>query len=190
MSFTRIASAAVAVQVLLLTLSGGAQAQSPASSGAGGCAGAAQVPSDAPTRRASVATVLCLVNAERAERALLPVAASALLTKAATSHSGDMVRRQYFAHVSPGGMDLRRRVLRTGYMRDNPRAVLGETIAWGVAGWSTPSELVADLMRSPPHRAIVLDGRFRDVGVGLTLGSPMDALGGVASTLSMTFGRR
>lgn len=133
--------------------------------------------------------MLCLIDVERAKHALRAVVASSLLTKAAAAHSADMVRRKYFSHVSPNGMGLRTRVARTGYLRASRRPTLGETLAWGSAIYSTPTELVKELMASPEHRAIVLDGRFRDIGVGLALGAPMNGMG-AGSTLSLSFGRR
>jgi uncharacterized protein YkwD len=164
--------------------------QTSATAGAARCAGAGVVPSDAITRRVASDTVLCLVNVERAKHALRAVVASSLLTKAAAAHSADMVRRKYFSHVSPSGMDLRTRVARTGYLRGcrrNPS--LGETLAWGSDVYSSPAELVKDLMASTQHRAIILDGRYRDIGVGLALGAPMDGRGS-GTTLSLNFGRR
>ena len=141
-------------------------------------------------RPAAAAAVLCLVNVERAARGLAPVAASSLLTKAATAHSVDMVRRRYFAHVTPSGLDQRGRVARTGYLRGSRRPALGETIAWGCGGYGSPLELVKDLMASAPHRTVILDGRYREAGVGLALGAPVDTMGAAGSTLSLNFGRR
>jgi uncharacterized protein YkwD len=148
------------------------------------------IPSDDATRRAAAGAVLCLINVERSRHGLAPVTSSALLGRAASTHSSDMVRRKYFSHVTPSGQDLRKRVARTGYLRGSRCPVLGETIAWGSDLFATPAELVKDLIASPPHRQIVLDRRYRDVGVGLALGAPMDGMGEAGSTLSLNFGRR
>lgn len=182
----------VAVQALVLMLAGGAHAKAPApaSSSAGACAGQALVATDVATRRAAADTVLCLVNAERARRGLPSVAGSAPLARAASAHSADMVRRGYFSHVSPGGIGLRLRVARAGYQRAGSEPLLGEALAWGAGAWATPAKLVADLMADSPHRAIVLDARYRDVGVGLALGAPMGGMGEAGATLSLAFGRR
>jgi uncharacterized protein YkwD len=112
-----------------------------------------------------------------------------MLGKAAVFHASDMVRRKYFSHVTPNGEDLRKRIARTGYMRGARRPVLGETLAWGAASYARPSELVKDLMNSAEHKAIIIDRRYRDIGVGLALGAPMDGMGD-GSTLSLNFGRR
>jgi uncharacterized protein YkwD len=134
--------------------------------------------------------VLCLINVERGQHGLAAVTASTLLGRAAASHSSDMVRRKYFSHVTPSGQSMRGRVARTGYLRGSRCPLLGETIAWGSEVFASPAELVNELMLSPVHRRIVLDRRYRDVGVGLALGAPMDGMGAHGSTLSLDFGRR
>jgi uncharacterized protein YkwD len=178
-------AAIAAGQIVLLVMSGGAQAQT-----TGSCADATVTPAGESMRPAASAAVLCLVNAERTQRGLAALNASSLLNKAAAFHSSDMVRRKYFSHVTPNGLDQRGRVARTGYLRGCRSAVLGETIAFGSSEFGSPAELVASLMASAPHRAIILDRRYRDIGVGLTLGAPMDGFGDFASTLSLNFGRR
>lgn len=155
----------------------------------GACAGTGTVPANAAMRQAAADSVLCLINAERAKRGLAPVRASSLLTKAAAFHSGDMVRRKYFSHVTPSGQDLRQRVARTGYLRGARRPALAETLAWGADYYATPAELVKELMRSSIHKVIITDRRFRDVGVGLALGAPLDGMG-QGATLALNFGRR
>jgi uncharacterized protein YkwD len=148
------------------------------------------IPAAPALSHAAAGAVLCLVNAERAQRALRPVVASGKLARAAADHSVDMVRRGYFSHVGADGSDLRRRVARTGYLRGCRRPALGETIGWGTDAYATPTELVKAFMQSPEHRSIILDGRYREVGVGLALGAPMEGMGGAGATLSLDFGRR
>jgi uncharacterized protein YkwD len=168
----------------------GAQAARPgaAPTAAGACASATVIP-DSATLRDAAGAVLCLINAERTQRGLAAVTSSPLLERAATGHATDMVRQGYFAHVSPSGMDLRKRVARTGYLRGARRPALGETLAFGVEYYATPAELVKDLMASADHRPIILDRRYREIGVGLALGVPMEGMGS-GSTLSLDFGRR
>jgi uncharacterized protein YkwD len=182
-----IASVALAALLLLLVTAGTARAAQPA---AGGCAAATVIPTDQATRKAAAESVLCLINVERTQRGLAPVLASAMLGKAAELHSIDMVRRGYFDHVSPTGQDLRKRVARTGYLRGARRPALGETLAWGSDVYASPAELVKDLMNSAAHKAIITDRRFRDIGVGLALGAPMEGMGSGGATLSLNFGRR
>ena len=81
-----------------------------------------------------------------------------------------MVARGFFDHVSPDGGTLSDRVRRTGY----GGRTLGEDIGWGTYDLGTPSAIVAAWMKSPPHRAIILGGRFREIGVGVAIGTPGD----------------
>jgi uncharacterized protein YkwD len=155
----------------------------------GGCAGSGAVAGDATLEQA-VDAVLCLVNGERAQRGLEPVRASPALTRSARAHSRDMVARRYFSHVTPGGENPRRRILRTGYLPERGAGKVGETIAWGTKRRGTPAELVRSFMGSAPHRRIVLDRRYRDVGVGLVLAAPVADVAGEGATLTVDFGRR
>jgi uncharacterized protein YkwD len=155
-----------------------------------GCARAAAVPDDA-TRSQAVDSVLCLVNGERATHGLAPVHASAQLTRSAQAHSQDMVARDYFSHVTPGGKSVRRRVVSAGYPVSRRQPIkVGETIAWGTNRLGTPAQLVRSFMSSPGHRQILLDRSFRDVGVGLVLGAPVAGMPGAGATLTLDFGRR
>jgi len=182
----RMVAALAAAQIMMLGACAGAQAAT-----AEACPAATVTPASASMRPAASMAVLCLVNAERAGRGMAPLTASSPLAKAASSHSSDMVRRKYFGHVAPNGLDQRRRVARTGYLRGCRRPpALGETIAFGTAVYGSPVELVKSLMESTAHRSIILDRRFRDIGVGLAIGAPMDGFGEFGSTLSLNFGRR
>jgi uncharacterized protein YkwD len=49
---------------------------------------------------------------------------------------------------------------------------LGETIGRGAGSLATPAAIVQAWMQSPPHRAIIMDGRFHKVGLGVATGSP------------------
>jgi uncharacterized protein YkwD len=183
-----VALSTVAVLLLLGETAGASKAAAPVQAAAG-CANATVIPTSPAMRKAAADAVLCLINVERTQRGLAPVIASPLLSKAADSHSSDMVRRGYFSHVTPSGQDLQTRVARTGYLRGARRPALGETIAWGSDYYAAPTELVKDLMQSAAHKAIITDRRFRDIGVGLALGAPLEGMGSGA-TLSLNFGRR
>ncbi len=132
--------------------------------------------------------VLALVNFERMAHGLAPLRPSPPLNESAQRHSRDMVERQYFSHVSPEGRKVRDRALRSGYGRGRGRSRVGETIAWGITR-GTPAELVRSFIKSAGHRRIVLDNRYREIGIGLALGAPV---GGVSDgvTLTLNLGRR
>jgi uncharacterized protein YkwD len=132
--------------------------------------------------------VLCLLNHERRLRGLGPLRQSAALTVAARRHASDMVRRRYFAHVSPAGETLGDRAARTGYLRGASGWSLGEVLAWTDRARATPRTAVRELMHSTPHRQIILTAAFRDVGISVIGHAP---LAGVrrGATFVADFGR-
>jgi len=136
------------------------------------CNGGALQPTRDNLKQVSRAT-LCLLNVERRTRGLRPLRSSSRLARAALGHSRDMVRRSYFAHDSRSGATFMDRIRRMGYLRDRRTWVLGENIAWGGGSRSTPRAVVGSWMRSPPHRANILQRRFREIGIGSALGSPV-----------------
>ncbi|MEY2443389.1 MAG: hypothetical protein QOJ46_2815 [bacterium] len=134
---------------------------------------------------------LCLVNAERTARGLVPLSSNAQLGKAAQNYSQAMVRERFFDHVSPNGSTLLSRVRRgTAYLRGARRYALGENIAWGSGEYASPQETVKGWMESPGHRANILNRRFRHIGVGIAQGAPEDAQGMPAATYTTDFGQR
>ena len=151
-----------------------ALAAGPAYAGAAAaCASSHAAPSDASLALARQ-TTLCLLNRERARRRMRPLRMNARLTAAALAHARDMARRNYFSHVAPGGVDMVDRIVRNAYLSGARSWTVGENIAWGNGGYATPASTVAGWMRSPGHRANILNRRFRDIGVGIFLGSPMN----------------
>ena len=99
------------------------------------------------------------------------------------------VFENYFDHESPTGETLLDRVLATGYLPRRSTYVVGENIALGTLQLATPSAIVARWMRSPSHRANILDSDFRDSGIGIVAGVPLryfDGLGG--GTYTQEFG--
>lgn len=154
------------------------------------CGGAGVVASDEASRLQAIDAILCLVNERRAQFGLPAVRLSGLLGNAAVGHSDDMVLRKFVGHQSANGESFRTRIRRTGYIRKSRYTLLGETLTWGTGMFATPSELVAALMESTPHRRTILDRRFRDVGIGMVLGAPMLGVTGRCATVTLDFGRR
>jgi uncharacterized protein YkwD len=128
------------------------------------------------------AAVLRLVNAQRASAGLVPVEPDRRLARAARRFSRDMVRQRFFDHVSPAGSTVGQRVRQAGF---TGRGV-AETIAWGAGESAGPEAIVAMWMASPGHRAIIMDGTYRRVGVGVASGSPAGMDG--ARTVTADFG--
>jgi uncharacterized protein YkwD len=139
--------------------------------------------------RAVREAVLCLHNRERAARGLPPLRESAKLRRAAQGHSDAMVAERFFAHESPSGADLADRILATGYAHGRGWS-LGENIAWGTGSLATAAEIQRAWMESPGHRANILRRQFREVGIGIAPGAPVDAGGLAGATYTADFGVR
>lgn len=133
--------------------------------------------------------LLCAINAQRAAGGLRPVVLEAHLQRAAQAQSADMVVRRYFAHTSPEGRTLARRVRSAGYFRRTLRWAVGEAIGWAPPTVDTTAALMQAWMNSAPHRSILLDGRYRELGIGVASGVPA-ATGGAGVTAVLDFGQR
>ena len=149
------------------------------------CLGAAAAPSVQTLHRAAGA-VICLVNAERARHGLRALRGNGDLRQAAGRHSRNMVRRGFFSHVTPSGSGLGDRLRRSGYIHGKRARKVGEAIAWGTGTPATPSVIVAGWIASPPHHRILLGRDFREVGVGVAIGTPTSTggRGGLTYTLN------
>jgi uncharacterized protein YkwD len=115
------------------------------------------------------AATLCLVNRERARHREQPLRWNDRLLRSAQGHTTSMAFGDYFGHAGPGGQTPLSRMRRTGYVsRRGAGFEVGENIAWGSLWLGTPKAIVAGWMRSPGHRANILDRRFRDTGIGVS----------------------
>lgn len=111
-----------------------------------------------------------LHNRTRTERGLKPLCVQPALTEAARAHSRDMIERDYFSHVPPEGATLAERLERHGYTLEGNWKV-AENIAWGNYSYGTPEYVFGGWMDSPSHRPHILDGEFRQIGVGTHTGT-------------------
>jgi len=134
--------------------------------------------------------VLCLMNRARARYGLPPLRTNRCLHRVGARHAHDMVNRRYFAHTTPNGWSPGRRARASGYVPRRAAWMVGENIAWGVAGAARPKWVVRAWMHSPPHRHNILSRRFRDVGIGVARGVPVGGFRGVPlrATFSVEFG--
>jgi uncharacterized protein YkwD len=97
-----------------------------------------------------------------------------------------MVRRDFFAHGN-----FVARILNARYTGRRSAWSLGENIAWGTGTYATPREIVKSWMNSSGHRHNILNGRFRDIGIGIVAGAPGMARSSAAgATYTTDFGRR
>ena len=159
----------------------------PSASAAGtACPNVDELPSRLTVKQVRVAT-LCLINSERRAHGLAPVRQHDSLTLAGSRHARDMVRARYFSHDSRSGRAFDDRIIRTGYARGR-RASVGENLAWGSGTLATPRAIVKGWMKSPGHRANILQPAFREIGIGIASGTP--ATGDDGATYATEFGRR
>ncbi len=113
-----------------------------------------------PTVRAALAAgVLAKLNAIRVSHGLVPVVLNAQLSAAATQHSTEMLVRGYFAHESRDGTSPLKRI-KTYY-----KGVAGENIVWSMPDLGAARAL-ALWMGNAPHRDVILDPRWREIGIG------------------------
>ncbi len=143
-----------------------------------GCPDAGLTPTQQNLDRIREAT-LCLVNHERALHGEAPLRANTDLQQAAQGHTESMVANDYFEHLGPGGQTPLQRMRAAGYI-SSPQIgySVGENIAWGSLWLGNPRSIVAAWMASPGHRANILDGRFRDTGIGVSSHTPRSLAGG------------
>jgi len=81
------------------------------------------------------------------------------LQKAARAHTSDMIRRDYFSHYTKGTNKGPCESIRSyGYRY----RYCAENIGYN----STPASLFDAWMRSSGHRGNILDGKFREIGIG------------------------
>jgi uncharacterized protein YkwD len=161
-----------------------AQASSPAS-----CPNA-EVQPTALTIDQYNASLLCLLNAERANAGLRPLRANRKLARAALGHSAAMATRSYFSHTDPSGTTFDARIGRAGYKRGARHWFLGENLGMGVEQMGSPGEIVKSWMESPEHRRNILDGSFRDIGIGTARGAPLLTPSSQGVTITTDFGLR
>ena len=155
----------------------------------GGCRGADKRPGrSSSSRKLARRSLLCLLNKTRRAHGLRPLRANARLLKAAVRHSQSMVVRGYFSHDDPAGASPLDRVRRTGYLRGVRAYATGENIGYGQDPTSSPRTMMRAWMASTPHRANILTGRFREVGIGGVQGTP--GQGPAGGTYTTVFGVR
>ena len=107
-----------------------------------------------------------VVNRERAAHGLAALRPVRGLTRVARIHSLDQMRHGTIGHGSSDGTSFRQRLARIGRF-----SIAGEVVAWtGGHGHATATRIVRMWMSSPPHRAELLNPRFRTLGVGRARG--------------------
>lgn len=106
------------------------------------------------------AQVVELTNAERAHAGLPPLTLNSKLTSAALSKGQDMFSDQYWAHVAPDGKEPWSFISEKGYSY----RVAGENLA---RDFSNSSDMMSAWMRSPTHKANIINSRYQEIGVAV-----------------------
>jgi uncharacterized protein YkwD len=115
---------------------------------------------------------LCLIDRVRTRHRRRALRANPELGAVAESQVASMLRWNYFADVRPSGQTPLALVAVSPYRAHAASFAVGQDIAWASGRAATPARIVAEWMASPPHRAIMLSGRFRDAGVAVEAALP------------------
>ena len=117
------------------------------------------VTSDFEVRHDLEAAMLELVNAERNKYGLKSLHADGALAVAANQHAADMFARGYFSHNTPDGIDpfQRLRKLKISYLYAGENLAMAPTLLKAHEG----------LMKSPGHRANILNPYYGRIGIGI-----------------------
>jgi uncharacterized protein YkwD len=135
------------------------------------CNDAGVTPSDGNISQLNDA-ILCLVNAERADKGLPALNHVSQLDQSSDGMCKRMVAEHFFSHETPDGKTVVDRVEPTGYIPKSGDWVVGENLAWGSGALSTPQAIVNGWMNSPGHRANILAADYKDIGLASCMGSP------------------
>ncbi|MFF4452434.1 sigma-70 family RNA polymerase sigma factor [Streptomyces goshikiensis] len=121
-------------------------------------------PAPAPAPPGVAGQVIALVNKERAAAGCGPLTENSQLRSAAQGHSDDMAARNFFDHTNPDGADPGKRTTAAGYRW----STYGENIA---RGQQNAASVMDSWMKSPGHRANILNCSFKEIGVGIHQGA-------------------
>jgi uncharacterized protein YkwD len=123
--------------------------------------------SAAVSSRAEIAIVREINRVRRAHH-LRAVKLTAPLARVAKQHSTVMLHHDALSHSSFDGKSFSTRLAAGGKRRRQ----YGETLAWAPDGAHVTAHVLLKLwMQSAPHRAVLMNGKLRRVGVGRVRGA-------------------
>jgi uncharacterized protein YkwD len=129
---------------------------------AASCTGATSATGSA---HAQLEAMYCGINVVRRAYGVVVVRGSGSLNRSSLLKA-TAVRRCGFSHT-PCGMSFTYTFRRAGYL---PARAFGENLAWGQAALGSPLSTLQMWLNSPPHRAILLSNRWRDLGIAVEHG--------------------
>jgi uncharacterized protein YkwD len=104
------------------------------------------------------------MNTVRSQHGLRPLRLSPGLAAAADEHSRQMALQGYFAHESGDGSAFWKRVKRYYGANGFGTWSVGENLLWS-SPEVDPAGAMQLWMNSPEHRANILNGRWREIGI-------------------------
>jgi uncharacterized protein YkwD len=131
------------------------------------------------------------INSFRAAHGLARLRVSRPLTGVAGAHSAQMARVGYFSHDSANGQSFSARISTVYPARGYRSWTVGENLVWGgpVLGAAQAFRL---WLGSPPHRANLLNPRWREIGLGAVHSTSAPGVygGSPATIVTADFGAR
>jgi uncharacterized protein YkwD len=114
--------------------------------------------------------VTCLLNRERTRRDRRPLERNRRLEVAAKRHNETMLAQDCFQHECGGEHGLTGRVRASGYTKHRKAWSAAEILGFE----NTPRQMVGRWMNSGINRHRILKAEFRDIGVGVGWGTPVE----------------
>jgi len=111
------------------------------------------------SRDISAQAVFLLTNQERTQRGMAPFVSQSNLTRMAELKIDDMVKNEYFEHVSPQGLGVEYFAEQASYQY----LLIGENLAYG--SFRDAEHVVEAWMDSPGHRSNILHDSYREIGI-------------------------
>lgn len=111
--------------------------------------------------------LLSIINHDRSDHGLQPLRLGGRLDRAALGHSLDMARHGYFSHTGLDGSSPFQRLARAGVAYN----LAGENLGYdsGAGKLSMLRAIDRAMLRSPDHRANLLQPAYRRVGIGIAV---------------------
>lgn len=103
-------------------------------------------------------------NNARIENGFEPLTENTSLNSSALIKTNDMLAKQYFEHESPEGRGVSDLASDVNY----EYILVGENLAMGP--FTTGQDIVDAWMKSPGHRANILQNNYKEIGIGLVKG--------------------
>ena len=122
------------------------------------------------------AELVRLHNEFRAAHGMEPFCVQKNLMMAAQGHAEDMLRRGYYEHNTPEGVEHDKRISRAGYAC-NPQGCYTAENIHNLPSDETMEKVFEDWINSADHRDNILNPNVREIGIGLKSGQSPERSG-------------